>query len=313
MKTLDNPSERQCDTNSTPAVGDLRKRALKLLRTEIGFIPNREFSSADLDNEADIGITTSVTSASSNAQRPPAGLPPHLARLVEGKLLTAEEERALFRRMNFLKFRANQHRSRINPQKPDAGLIKTIEGLLDEARVIRDRLIQSNLRLVMSIAGKQVTSQMSFDDLLSEGITTLMYAVEKFDYDRGFRFSTYAYRAISRHLLYAVKRRRKQVTELGHNDMHLNDALPDGSRSEVADRQEQHHRELLTEFVDRLDRRERFIIRARHALGGHRKKRTFRELAVKLGVSKERVRQLEKRALDKLREMADASAANPEQ
>ena len=54
----------------------------------------------------------------------------------------------------------------------------------------------------------------------------------------------------------------------------------------------------------KLDRRERFIIRSRYALGSHRKVRTCQFLADKLGISKERVRQLELRAVGKLRDMA---------
>ncbi len=63
-------------------------------------------------------------------------------------------------------------------------------------------------------------------------------------------------------------------------------------------------RELMTSMLDNLDRRERFIIRSRYALGAHRKARTFQYLADKLGVCKERVRQLEQRAVSKLQSMA---------
>ena len=63
-------------------------------------------------------------------------------------------------------------------------------------------------------------------------------------------------------------------------------------------------RDLMSSMLGELDRRERFIIRSRYALGAHRKVRTFQSLADKLGVSKERVRQLEQRAMSKLRAMA---------
>ena len=63
-------------------------------------------------------------------------------------------------------------------------------------------------------------------------------------------------------------------------------------------------RELTASMLDQLDRREQFIVRSRYALGAHRKVRTFQFLADKLGVSKERVRQLEQRAVGKLRTMA---------
>ena len=60
-------------------------------------------------------------------------------------------------------------------------------------------------------------------------------------------------------------------------------------------------RGLLTQIMGQLDRRERLIIRCRYALGGHRKVKTFQTIAERLGVSKERVRQLEQRAMAKLR------------
>ena len=63
-------------------------------------------------------------------------------------------------------------------------------------------------------------------------------------------------------------------------------------------------RDLTATMLNKLDRREQFIIRGRYALGAHRKACTFQELANRLGVSKERARQLEQRAVAKLRNMA---------
>lgn len=63
-------------------------------------------------------------------------------------------------------------------------------------------------------------------------------------------------------------------------------------------------RSCLTAMLGDLDRREKLIIRARFALGSHRRVQTLQSLADRLGVSKERVRQLEKRAMEKLSAMA---------
>ena len=231
-------------------------------------------------------------------------MPAHLARLCEGELLTAEQEKALFRQMNFLKYRANRLRSHLDPEHPDRPAIEETEDLLRAALQTRDQLIQANMRLVMSIARKFVTPQNSFDDLLSEGTIALMNAVEKFDYERGFRFSTYAYRAISRGIYRTVAGRQKELSELTSFDAQVADALQDTSRSDVVDHVEERRRQLLTQFVNRLDRRERLIVRSRFALGPHRKKRTCRELGQRLGISKERVRQLEQRAIGKIKDMA---------
>ena len=64
-------------------------------------------------------------------------------------------------------------------------------------------------------------------------------------------------------------------------------------------------RDFTSQMLQRLDRRERFIIRCRFALGSHHRVRSLQELANKLGVSKERVRQLEGRAVSKLQAMAN--------
>ena len=298
---FDKPTTSNSDRSPESTDNDLRKRTCELLSREISFIPNRDFlqeNAPDDSNAFRIRSANSRTNAST-----PQGLPAHLARLCETELLTAEEERDLFRRMNLLKFWANRLRCRLNPDRLDRTAIKRLTRYLDEAEQIRDHLIKSNMRLVLSIARKFVTPQNSFDELLSEGVMCMMHAVEKFDFDRGFRFSTYAYRSVSRSLYRSVLGSRKQMSQLGRFDASVADRVEDNSRSELADRLEQQHRELLTKMVNRLDRRERFIIRSRFALGAHGKKRTCRELAERLGISKERVRQLEQRALSKIREM----------
>jgi RNA polymerase sigma factor (sigma-70 family) len=76
--------------------------------------------------------------------------------------------------------------------------ITEIEQCLAASREVRDRIIRANMRLVFSIVKKFVASKHPFDELLSEGVVPLMRAVGNFDYDKGFRFSTYASRAIAR-------------------------------------------------------------------------------------------------------------------
>ncbi len=161
------------------------------------------------------------------------------------------------------------------------------------------------MRLVIAIVKKFVTPRHSFDELLSDGIVSLMQAVDKFDYCRGFRFSTYAYRAIARNAYRTIGDHHK---EDGRFDSAVSEdltSLPEQDRSSPLDEHEwQRMRTLLGRMLDRLDRREQFVLRGRFALGAHRKVRTFQCLADKLGVSKERVRQLEQRALAKLQSMA---------
>ena len=278
-----------------------RRRTLELLRTEIDFVPNSDFRHCDELSEAIVEATLEDR----RGAKAPAELPAHLRRMCEAELLTHEQEAALFREMNYLKFRANSLRSRLDPDNVDGEALATIDELLSRAQAIRDHIIQANTRLAMSIVKKFVTPHQSFDDLLSDGLLTLMQAVEKFDYDRGFRFSTYAYRSIARNAYRAVSSARKEEARFTRDaEEWAFEQVDDHSSSTTTERVWSNLRELTASMLDKLDRRERFIIRSRYALGAHRKVRTFQSLADKLGVSKERVRQLEQRAVSKLRTMA---------
>ncbi|MCA9207872.1 MAG: sigma-70 family RNA polymerase sigma factor [Planctomycetales bacterium] len=296
---------------SSEAHEKLVRHARQLLSTEIAFIPNRSFHKASVARQllnedhlpsADGGASDLKSTASSSL---PKDLPGHLARLCATSLLTADEERELFRRMNFLKFRANALRSSLDPSNPDAETIAAIDSHIAEAAAIRDRIIQANMRLVIAIVKKFVTPRHSFDDLLSDGTMSLMQAVDKFDFDRGFRFSTYAYRAIARNAYRAIMDQRKASRRfMADTEVLTEEAIDEGSTASMDEHTWSRLRNLLSGMMHQLDRRERFILRGRYALGSHRRVRTFQCLADKLGVSKERVRQLEQRALTKLQALA---------
>ena len=281
----------------------LRNRAEALLRTEIDFIPNPEFAAEE--QRANDLIEATIKNDAITTGAAPAGLPPHLRRMCEAELLTHEQESSLFREMNLLKYQANVLRSRLDPEQVTEQQVAAVESLLSQAQVIRDQIIQANMRLVMSIVKKFVTPQQSFDEMLSDGIFTLMQAVEKFDYDRGFRFSTYAYRSIARSAYRTVTTARKEEARFTRGaEQWAFEQADDQSASSMTDQVWCNLREQTASMLDQLDRREQFIVRSRYALGAHRRVRTFQCLADKLGVSKERVRQLEQRAVGKLRTMA---------
>ncbi|MCO6456681.1 MAG: sigma-70 family RNA polymerase sigma factor [Pirellulaceae bacterium] len=289
----------------------LRERVLRLLRQEIDFLPHGSFREPDAEREI-LGHEASAGECEP-AHDSPRDMPAHLARLCDAELLTAAEEVDLFRRMNYLKFRANSLRCRLDPRQVDEPSLVAAEQYLAQARQIRDRLVRANMRLVISIVKKFVTPQQSFDELLSEGSMSLLQAVEKFDFSRGFRFSTYAYRAVARNAFRKLTERQKEMARyVTGADESIFRSVCDEGRSPVDDRTRQRFRQWLAAYVHRLDRRERFIIRCRYALGAHRTPRTFQDLADKLGISKERVRQLEQRAVAKLRGMAaEAGVGDP--
>lgn len=283
----------------------LAKMAKRLLTTELEFIGNPVFASEDAAARIfeDGCLIPGELEGAAKGKVP--DLPSHLARLCEAKLLTAEEEKLVFQRMNFLKWKANQLRQLLNLESPCDWTVRRIQALLIAADWYRDRMVKSNMRLVISIVKKFVNKQNGFDDLLSDGIVALIRAVDKFDFGLGFRFSTYATQVVRRNTYRRVmekQKERQRVTLSIHesgvdvSDEHRSPSMSEGRWQELRGR--------LSLMLDRLDRREKLIVRARFSLGGHRRVQTLQRLADKLGVSKERVRQLEKRALDKLRDLA---------
>lgn len=291
-----------------PRAFEVQSRIRTLLAAKIDFVSNRCFREANA--EAEILCRPPGGQKESRSTLVSRELPAHLARLCESAILSAEVEAELFRRLNYLKFRAQALRMQLNPDRPNRRRLEAAERYLAEATTIQHRLIQANLRLVISIVKKFATPQHSFDELLSDGMWSLMHAVEKFDYARGFRFSTYAYRAIARNAYRAVLNRQKENARFAVDFEPASfDAVDDRSTAEMSEQTWSRLRSRMETYLGLLDRREQLIIRSRFALGAHRRVRTFQSLADRLGISKERVRQLEQRAIEKLRQLASEHGA----
>jgi RNA polymerase primary sigma factor len=239
-------------------------------------------------------------------------------------------------------------------------IVKHFEQIRERARQATDRMIQANLRLVISVAKNHIGWGVPLPDLIQEGNIGLMQAVQKFDHRRGYQFSTYAipwiWQAINRavndksrmvrlpghvvdNLTKLVRARANLTQKLGRRptekELATETALPsqkiqsllaitpsghvsleapigeDGSQlgDFIADHEslqpeEQATASLLKEELSKtlesLTPRERRVIELRFGLGDEAG-RTLEEIGIELGLSKERIRQIEKEALAKLR------------
>lgn len=244
-----------------------------------------------------------------SVHEPPSGessLPPYLAGLYRVPLLTQEQETFLFRKMNYLKYKAASLRNKLDPERPKAHLMAKIESLYNEAVATKNRIVTANLRLVVSIAKRHVAAGMNFFDLISDGNLSLLKAVEKFDFSRGNKFSTYATWAVVRCYARSIPDEKKHRLRFRIVEEELFDAAPDVRSDQHADEKIQADREVQVDrLLGELDDREQQILMRRFGLGEAGEAQTLREVGSEMGVTKERVRQIEARALEKLRKFIE--------
>src|SRR5574341_442066 len=286
----------------------------------------------------------------------PVGL--YFRQMAQEPLLTASEEIDLARRIERgRKARKGIERGLGNLSMEDrAKLLRQIE----DAQNAREHLGRANTRLVVSIAKRYMGQGLPFPDLIQEGNVGLMRAVDKYDYTRGNRFSTYATwwirQAITRALaqktrtiripLHMTERirqmyrtaqileqelgRRPTPEEIAHEmdlpaesvrgmmdasqhaialerpvgddgDSEFGDFIEDQDTPEPAEAAAHHLlQETIEEVLSELTPRKAHILRLRFGLGGG-EQHTLEEIANKFGLSRERIRQLEKEALRRLR------------
>lgn len=277
-------------------------------------------------------------------------------------LLTAAEEVELARRVEAGLFA--EEKLRRTPDL-DSRLAHDLDRLVVMGRMAKRRLIEANLRLVVSVAKRYVGRGLTMLDLVQEGNLGLIRAVEKFDYARGFKFSTYATwwirQAMSRaladqartirvpvHVVELINRvvrvQRRMLQERGYeptpqevaahldlppervgevlrlaqepvslhapvgeeDDVALGDLIEDGdAASPVESAAFLLLRQHLDAVLSTLGERERKVVQLRYGLVDGRP-RTLEEIGRLFGVTRERIRQIESKTLNKLRDHAYA-------
>jgi len=274
----------------------------------INYVPSDEFAVPNAD-QVILGPEPSAVEDSPKPIRVPTGLPPYLKSLYDTPLLTGAQERDLFRRYNYLKYKAANLLARIEPCEVTADELAALKRFLADAEGIKNRIIPANLRLVVSIAKRHVNGKApNFFEVVSDGNLSLMRAVENFDYARGNKFSTYATWAIVKNYARTIPEAHYRYARYVTGQDELLEAAPDHRDLPVSDEQTEGVREILAAGMAELTDRERTVVTEHFGLFGRSATATLEQIGRRFGVTKERIRQIEKRALTKLQQALSPSA-----
>lgn len=216
--------------------------------------------------------------------------------------LTYDEETRLFKALSYAAYATNKAESRRSRRRA--------RRWRERYEAIRDRLVRGNVGLVYDLVRRTPHRNVESDELIGEGLLTLVQAIDAFDPWRGFRFSTYAcnsiLRAISRLSLAESKRRKRSPVNF---DPELEGG--DAQELERASSDELYRERMRIALDDAetgLTKVEREVLAERFPLEDGSRRRTLNEIGSAIRVSKERVRQIQNSALSKLR---DALLADP--
>jgi RNA polymerase sigma factor (sigma-70 family) len=279
------------------------ERARRLKDQTIEFVDSDEFLRPDA--ETTLLANPPESSETEGETRPPPGLPAYLASLYNIPVLGREEEAWHFRKFNYLKFLAMQAQSQVDARRPKSAVLDRMDECLRQSHETKNFLIRSNLRLVVSIARRHLKPGGNFFEMVSDGNMALIQAIERFDYRKGNKFSTYGTWAVMKSFARSQPAESKLQGRFhtGRDDVLEVSRDPrevDGQRESANRRQH----EALVSALDHLEPRERSIIMYRFGLGTEGDAETREQVGKRLGVTKERIRQLEQRALEKLKQLA---------
>lgn len=226
-----------------------------------------------------------------------------------GRTLSTEQERHLFLRFNYFRYRVMRVLRQFRSEELSAEAVGELLHWERWVRQTRSDIVRLNVGLVLAMARRTKLTGVDYSDLVSEGNLALLRSVDKFDCSRGFKFSTYACRAILKSFSRVATRTARYR---GHFPVEFDPTL------EKSQHAEHKRRNVETDCVDELkvilgrnlahlNDVEARVIRARFAIDDEveeidlAKGKTLEEVGEMIGVTKERVRQIQNKALGKLR------------
>ncbi len=213
-------------------------------------------------------------------------------------LLTAEQETHLFRRYNFHKYKAKQRLL--------AGSLQGAQAELKLAQKSHSHIVSSNIRMVVKLMGK-FRNHSDREDLKNEALVLLCKVAEYFDWRRQIRFSTYYHTSFMKTMSRLAGRYAKTTARYMPDDNGCLVSVIDRPNAIEREGQAVRLQPIMADALSSLDPREREIVMQRFFYD-----RTLKDVGNQLGISKERVRQLETKGITQLRSVFEENGQNME-
>jgi len=231
--------------------------------------------------------------------------------VVTGTSLKSDDEITLFLQMNYCRYKMDVIRRHLKRETiwKKSVLIELFiwhERQLD----LRSKIVTANMGLVLAMGKRMDRNSVEFTDLISEGSMALLRATEKFNCSLGWKFSTYACRAILKSFSRASKQafRYRSRFPVQLDTTLIKEELIDHRRQNNAEDLVDDVRDILKYNTADLTGVERSIVEMRFSLkNAERKPLTLRQVGEMMGLTKERIRQIQKKALNKLKLIAEES------
>lgn len=234
----------------------------------------------------------------------PDQVPAYLADLWRTPLLSAEQEKHCFRKLHCLKFLAAGADRDAASCLGTAAMANDRKRFLEQALQVRNQIVESNLRLVVSLAKKYASyGSNEFDELVCAGNAALLRAVDRFDFRRGLRFSTYAYQAIQRAMFTEFRKEGFLKTKFAAEGHDVAAAtISDAAECDVAEIEAAEARRQAIRLIKALDARDRKIVMSRFGINRKHGGVPFHVIAKEIGLSQSRTLQLFHRSMKTMRE-----------
>jgi RNA polymerase sigma factor (sigma-70 family) len=307
MATMMKTSKADKDVRPSPVPRWARQRVEALLPENFAYMDTPVFRHKyvekelfDFEKEPELPLTSWYQPTRDEAVDAVAGSTP--------QLMKGPEERLMFLRFNYSKLKLSRLKKKIEKDGLTRELADEFLEWHRKFEHFREYLVRTNLALVLAMAKRTRLGDIDFAEIVSEGNMALLRAIDKFNVERGFKFSTYACRAI----LKAFSRTALKSNR--HKTRFPVEFEPDFEKSDWADRRRDQVEEdcvdELKQIVDRnlaeLSNIEQTVIRRRFNWEQEEESPlTLEEVGEIIGVTKERVRQIQNKALTKIRQVME--------